>query len=212
MKIVRENLPMLKWNLAVSTDQSKALNTVNKSIDSIVSLWNGSSNPKCIDVYKKLEETNLFELPKNIVEVLGTETEVSERIFALRTGLDVPFSELQSYWAYITGNTQFSTHQGIKGEEFDRVAVIMDDENAGGFLFSYEKLFGAKDLTDTDRKNEKEGKDNSMSRTMRLFYVTCTRAKESLALIAYTSNLAAVKKTVVDNNWFVEDEIIVLER
>jgi DNA helicase-2/ATP-dependent DNA helicase PcrA len=64
--------------------------------------------------------------------------------------------------------------------------VIMDDAEAKGFMFSYEKLFGAKDITSTDKKNEQEGRDTSIKRTSRLFYVACTRAEESLAVVAYT--------------------------
>jgi len=86
----------------------------------------------------------------------------------------------------------------------------MDDANAGGFLFSYEKLFGAKSLTDTDRKNAIEGKDNPITRTLRLFYVTCTSAKESLALIAYTSDTEAVKQTAIANKWFEPHEVTVV--
>lgn len=213
MKILREHSPVLKGkNFTEPTNQLKLLNTINESVNGIVSLWNDGVTPKCVDVYKKLKEVKLFDLPKRIEEMLGDETEVSDRIVALRVGLDVSFSELQNYWDYITDNTQFSTHQGIKGLEFDRVAVIMDDENAGGSLFSYEKLFGAKDLTDTDRKNEKEGKDNSISRTMRLFYVTCTRAIESLVLIAYTSNVEAVRQTVKSKGWLDDSEIMILDK
>lgn len=98
--------------------------------------------------------------------------------------------------------------QGVKGLEFPRVVVIMDDDEAQGFLFSYEKLFGAKGKTDTDIKNE--GKDTSIARTKRLFYVACTRAEQSLAIIAYTHNCDAVRQTAIKNNWFSEEEIIVL--
>jgi DNA helicase-2/ATP-dependent DNA helicase PcrA len=87
----------------------------------------------------------------------------------------------------------------------------MDDESAGGFLFSYEKLFGAKSLNDTDKKNIKDGRDSAISRTLRLFYVTCTRARESLALIAYTSDVEAVKKTAIENTWFVPQEVLVID-
>jgi DNA helicase-2/ATP-dependent DNA helicase PcrA len=86
----------------------------------------------------------------------------------------------------------------------------MDDENAGGFLFSYDKLFGAKPLSNTDKKNEREGKDTTMLCTMRLFYVTCTRAEESLALIAYTNNQDAVRQTALSNSWFCGDEVILI--
>ena len=47
------------------------------------------------------------------------------------------------------------------------------------YFFSYEKLFGVKLKTETDIKNEREGKDNSITRTTRLFYVACTRAQKS---------------------------------
>lgn len=79
------------------------------------------------------------------------------------------------------------------------------------FLFSYEKLFGAKKQTATDLKNEKEGKDTSNRRTARLFYVACTRAMESLAVVAYSDNPELVKNTALNNGWFSEDEIQIIE-
>lgn len=75
----------------------------------------------------------------------------------------------------------------------------MDDTEAEGALFSYEKLFGAKELCDTDLENDRQGKDSSISRTRRLFYVACMRAKESLAIVAYTQDKESVKQTVIQN-------------
>ncbi|MGL4209622.1 MAG: UvrD-helicase domain-containing protein, partial [Candidatus Adiutrix sp.] len=80
-----------------------------------------------------------------------------------------------------------------------------------GFLFSYDKLFGTKQWSKTDTENKASGKDNTPERTMRLFYVTCTRAKESLALIMYTSNCEAVKQKVISLEWFAENEICVID-
>lgn len=211
MKLLRKHSPLMKTQtLFSSSNQPELLKIINKQADSLVALWANGCIPNCIDIYRTLSGLELFELPKRIDEVLSTETEVSEKIIALQQGLGVPFTELGKYWDYINDQTQFSTHQGIKGLEFDRVAVVMDDENAGGFLFSYEKLFGAKSMSDTDKKNKAENKDNTITRTMRLFYVACTRAKESLALIAYTSDVKAVVKTAQENNWFNEDEIIIV--
>jgi len=173
-------------------------------------MWDDGKIPLCIDVYKKLYEIELFDLPKRIDEVIGNETVVSEKIIALREGLNVPFTELISYWNYVKDNTQFATHQGIKGLEFERVAVIMDDESAGGFLFSYDKLLGARALSATDKRNADEGRDNAISRTMRLFYVTCTRAEESLAIIHYTRDTATVRQTVLEKGWFSNDEIEII--
>ena len=133
-----------------------------------------------------------------------------KKIVALRQALLASFSELERYSLYVTDSTTFATHQGVKGLEFPRVMVIMDDAQARGFLFSYEKLFGAKAKTDTDSKNEREGKDTSITRTARLFYVACTRAQNSLAVVAYTENADLVKNTALSNNWFSEEEIVIL--
>ena len=49
-----------------------------------------------------------------------------------------------------------------------------------------------------------------MDRTRRLFYVTCSRAEDSLALIAYSVNPQRVREHVLSEGWFEEDEIEVL--
>lgn len=54
------------------------------------------------------------------------------------------------------------------------------------------------------------GKENSIDRTSRLFYVTCTRAKESLAILMYTSNTERAKQTAIQYGWFGKNEIDVL--
>ncbi len=70
-----------------------------------------------------------------------------------------PFSQIVPYVSYIIEKASFDTHQGVKGLEFPRVMVIIDDTEARGFSFGYEKLFGAKAKTKTDLENEREGKE-----------------------------------------------------
>ena len=117
---------------------------------------------------------------------------------------------IKRYDDYVNQRTRFDTHQGVKGLEFDRVMVIIDDSEAKGFLFSYDKLFGIKDLTDTDKRNLAEGKETSIERTQRLFYVTCTRAKNSLAVVMYTDNPEGVKAESIRKGWFHDDEIEIM--
>lgn len=113
---------------------------------------------------------------------------VEEDIRAWVEVMDLPINMVRSYDDYVNHRSQFDTHQGVKGLEFDRVMVIIDDSEIRGFLFSYDKLFGVKDLSDADLKNKENGKETSIERTQRLFYVTCTRAKNSLAVVMYTNN------------------------
>ncbi|WP_225981557.1 3'-5' exonuclease [Paracidovorax avenae] len=99
---------------------------------------------------------------------------------------------------YLSGNAHFDTHQGVKGLEFDRVMVIMDDAEARGFSFKYEDLFGGK-----------AAGEKTVESTKRLFYVTASRAKESLALVAYSSAPDRVQNFVLHEEWFNADEVVV---
>ena len=213
LKIVKEYSPLMESKKWISLDdQTKALQQVESAVDKLMELWKEDAIPTCLDVLRSIQDTGLFKLDERVDNILSSPAaDESIKITALRKSLSVPFTTLEKYFAYVSNNTRFATHQGVKGLEFPRVMVIMDDAEAKGFLFSYEKLFGAKPKTETDIKNEKEGKDNSITRTTRLFYVACTRAEKSLAIIAYTQDCEAVKATAMKNNWFEDDEIRLLE-
>lgn len=86
--------------------------------------------------------------------------------------------------------------------------VLMDDGEARGFLFGYDKLLGARAPTAADIKNTRDGKETSVDRTRRLFYVTCSRARSSLALVIYSSDTTAVRAHVIKNEWFSADEVL----
>lgn len=47
----------------------------------------------------------------------------------------------------------------VKGSEFKHVMVVMDDKEAGGNWFSYDKLFGAEELNPTDEENVEDGSE-----------------------------------------------------
>lgn len=138
------------------------------------------------------------------------EDTVEEELRAWVEVMDLPINMVRSYDDYVNHRSQFDTHQGVKGLEFDRVMVIIDDSEIKGFLFSYDKLFGVKDLSNVDLKNKENGKETSIERTQRLFYVTCTRAKNSLAVVMYTNNPERVKTETIRKGWFEENEIIVM--
>lgn len=212
-KIVRKHSPLLNKEAFASelSDQTKMLEKSEDAVEALMRLWDDGKSPSCLEVLKSIRETGLFKVGNRVDELLTDFSEgENEKITALRKALSVPFNELERYSSYVTDNTRFATHQGVKGLEFPRVMVIMDDEQARGFLFSYEKLFGAKAQSDTDVKNKREGKDTSITRTARLFYVACTRAQKSLAVVAYTENMESVKNTALSNHWFSENEIYTL--
>lgn len=210
-RIVRRHSPLLdKKALAnKSIDQLAVLEKSEKAVESLALLWENNTIPSCLDVLKSIKDTGLFRVNSRVDDILDSDSN-DEKIIALRKSLSARFDELEKYSAYVREETRFATHQGIKGLEYPRVMVIMDDGGARGFLFSYEKLFGAQAKTDADIRNENEGKDTSIKRTTRLFYVACTRSQSSLAVIAYTVDKEAVMSTAALNGWFKNEEIVVL--
>ena len=121
--------------------------------------------------------------------------------------LSLPISHVLKYYNYIGDHTKYGTQQGVKGLQFDRVLCIIDDKHTRGNSFSFEKLLGVKELSKQDVKNIEAGKENVNERTLRLFYVICTRARKSLAIIAYTEKPEKAKNTAIKNGWFEEEEI-----
>ncbi|MDC4170033.1 UvrD-helicase domain-containing protein [Photobacterium damselae] len=163
-----------------------------------------------IKTYKLLyipDELNALLVESSSLKNDDEEENLSQRSIAWNQALFAPISHLANYALYINEELGYGTHQGVKGLEFDRVMAIMDDNSANGFLFRYEKLFGAQELSQTDIRNQSEGKDSVLSRTRRLFYVICSRTEKSLAVVAYTKDPKAVKRKSLESGWFAEDEI-----
>lgn len=120
-----------------------------------------------------------------------------------------PWSELGRYRRYLAGNSELATHQVVKGSEFTHVMVVMDDQQSGGNLISYDKLFGATELGTRDFDNIKAGKETTIDRSLRLLYVTCSRARESLALVLWAENPAeALKFARNKSGWFAPEEVV----
>jgi DNA helicase-2/ATP-dependent DNA helicase PcrA len=220
-KLVRENSPLLSKESLKGTEKPIAqLRSAQAAIDSLMGLW-ADREPTCALIADIIASTNLFAVPDTLKAALAAKQAapaeapdaedadpVNERIAALIDFLDCPFSEIAPYAAYVGHRAPFDTHQGVKGLEFERVMVLMDDGEARGFLFGYDKLLGAKARTAADINNAQEGKETSLDRTRRLFYVTCSRARSSLALVAYSPDPAAVRAHVIANEWFAADEVL----
>lgn len=121
-----------------------------------------------------------------------------------------PWKQLKCYRSYLAGISELATHQVVKGSEFKHVMVVMDDELAGGFLIQYDKIFGGMELSKRDKENAEAGKETTIDRTLRLLYVTCSRAQESLALVLWSTDPDAAIARIKESQWFSEDEIQII--
>lgn len=222
-KIVRQYSPFLRRDsLEGSNDQIGEIRRANTAVKSLVALWSGGQDPKMCDVLKEIYKSRLLQIPDSLLaiverlnsesveEVVEAEEDKDDAAEAIEKSLQASFSEFEKYVQYVSDKSRFGTHQGVKGLQFPRVMVILDDEDARGFLFSYEKLFGAEDLSETDIKNQREGKETGLDRTRRLFYVTCSRAEKSLAIVAYSSRPESVKDFALKYKWFTDEEIVII--
>lgn len=144
-------------------------------------------------------------------KVRGKEAKEDRRKRGWHALFNTPWREIARYRAYLGGEAELATHQVVKGSEFKHVMVIMDDEEAGGTQFSYDKLFSAEELSPTDRKNVDEGNETTIDRTLRLLYVTCSRAEESLALVLWAKNPNAALDAIKRSEWFSADEVTALK-
>jgi len=213
-RIVRTSSPLLSSDkLRVAEDQPIQLRQAREAIDSLMSLWHAGIEPTFGEILRNVAASGLFAVPDALrpnvdrdvsLDAVKEEDEVedvdrqTEKATAIDKFLTAPFSQIEPYVAYVSGKAHFDTHQGVKGLEFPRVMVIIDDAEARGFLFSYEKLFGGKDAGDT-----------SVESTRRLFYVTCSRAENGLALVAYSTQPDRIRQFVLKEKWFEQEEVVV---
>lgn len=221
-RIVSKYSPlMLKEELEASQQPKTILENVKSAVQNLYALWENNSDPTLLSILKELHKSKLFKVPNSLTliaerseenfEETQDENDINPIIDAWDNALNSKFSEFKKYVDYISDGSRFDTHQGVKGLEFPRVTVILDDDEARGFLFSYDKLFGVKEPSATDIKNQNEGRETGIDRTRRLFYVACSRAEESLAVIAYTNNPQLVKNHALNKGWFAESEIIICD-
>lgn len=123
--------------------------------------------------------------------------------------LNCRVGELTGYRHYLEDLSPFSTQQGVKGAEFERVLVLVDDEEGQNQRqFSYEKYFGMAALSDTDKKNIAGGVDSVLDRTRRLFYVCCSRATRDLAVVMFVQDIATARARIEGAGLFEPEDIV----
>ncbi|WP_228446331.1 UvrD-helicase domain-containing protein [Chryseobacterium sp. 18068] len=221
--IIKIHSPILsKENIKKEKDQFNLLKIAKAKVEKLFFLWEDNKSPTLLQILNVIHESKLFNIPLDLrlsidrslvieTETDGEDVDDDKALMAWDDALKADFNEIVMYNNYITENSGFGTHQGVKGLEYERVMVVIDDEEARGFQFSYDKLFGISPLTASDTKNIEEGKETHIDRTSRLFYVACSRAKESLAIVAYSTEAPQLRDNLIKFKWFTENEIEIIQ-
>jgi DNA helicase-2/ATP-dependent DNA helicase PcrA len=115
-------------------------------------------------------QTELLRLDDRFDPHIATEPvdDGREDFVNMRAYLACKAGDLWSYCRYIVEEPPFATQQGVKGAQFDRVLVVLDDEEGAHSHFSYGKYFGYVALSERDEQSIAEGNDSVLDRTRRL--------------------------------------------
>lgn len=229
MRLIREYSPIFDKDALAGGSVAERLKVLGELVASIADGIAGNSNVTIGDLLKQVHDAGLLILDPRLVSYLdpnavelappepeeeaGDEDDAQEdddsdkELASMDAFLACPASQLLAYQTYISERSPFWTQQGIKGAEFDRVLVVLDDAESTHFQFSYEKYLGLKLPSETDQKRIEAGEETTMDRTRRLFYVSCTRALKDLAVVLFTADPGQASTHVRQLDLF-EDEAI----
>lgn len=209
MTLLRKHCPLLTKDAVRGENVSGLLGRLRAAVGRLVTLTGDAAEATNRDVLTLLRDEQLMTLDPRILSYLegkpaagdeaGSEddgAETSREIAAMDAFLACPAAQFRGYRRYVQQQSPFSTQQGIKGAEFERVLVVLDDEEGTHVQFSYDKYFGMKALSQRDRENIREGKETSIERTRRLFYVCCTRALSDLVVVYFSNDPALAEERV----------------
>jgi DNA helicase II / ATP-dependent DNA helicase PcrA len=226
MQVLRTQSPLLRKENLGGVNVAERLAALRAFTQELKAMMKPGSNATNGDVLRAIRDLQIIELDPRILSYLDiqdraeamegadapTEPEedgddLTKEISAMEAFLACPASQFWGYYKYINDESPFSTQQGIKGAEFERVLVILDDDEGTHVQFSYEKYLGIKPLSARDQANVREGRDTAVERTRRLFYVCCTRALKDLIVVLFTGEIEAARRQVVQLGLFPEEAI-----
>ena len=213
MNLLRATAPALQAENLKPQMARQILDKLKIDVDDLVALFQRISPPTTREALTLILDRNLYPLDERLRSYLAGlplsagAGEGSSDDAAVAAFFACPASQMSGYEDYVMRQSPFDTHQGIKGAEFPRVLVVLDDEEANYNLFSYGKLFGVAALSETDKANIKEGKDSVVDRTRRLFYVCCSRAVADLAVVLYLPEASIPLATENAKEFFREEDI-----
>ena len=216
MSALRKNCPLLARDRTAGQNVAALLAQLKTDLDTLIEMFSDGSTRTIRNVLDFVYAQELAELDDRFIPYLTNapaddpDEEHSEYQSVLAF-LATPATQLWGYNRYIQSQSPFKTQQGIKGAEFRRVLVVLDDEESDYSLFSYGKYWGTEELSTADRKNIAEGKDSVLDRTRRLFYVCCSRAVQDLAVVFFVPDIQSARQTVLAKALFAPEDVHVLD-
>lgn len=144
---------------------------------------------------RHLERSPRDEDYKKDLHEIDKEDWLVDEFFKMRT------DEIEPYADFINEHTPYSTQHGVKGEEYKNVVVVYDDIEAAWNLYSFTKM-----LVPEIAGSPTEGQ---FDRSIRLAYVSFSRAVENLRILLFTADPKGTKNILIEKSLFQEDQVII---
>lgn len=221
MNILRAQCPRLQAASMSRPGAAAVLRETREAVQKLTEMLEGEA-ATIRDVAVFLRDEKLLALEERFDRALGLMVEPGDANIDLATQsqpsdapmtafLRCPAHELWPYERYVSEGSPFATQQGVKGAQFDRVIVVMDEEESDYNLYDYEELFGVKEISPDNRKKMENGEDTSWNRTLRLLYVSCTRAKRGLVLAFFVHDPETAVAHVLASRILPKDAVLTCE-
>lgn len=221
LRLLREHCPLLQKEKLrnIGIEPFELLSLLKQHICELSKLLT-DENASISDVLKFTEKSQLMELDERISIRLkdidgvsiSDDNELDKIKKVMASYFTCPAAQAWGYQIYINDESPYSTQHGVKGSEFERVLVVLDDEEGKrSTLYSYEKLLGLKPSSDNDKKNQDEGRETVYDRTRRLLYVCCSRAVRDLAVVLFASETQHAITKLREEKIFGFENILTIE-
>ncbi len=194
LAVLRQSSPLVRAGQAAQQLKT-ALTSSKAAVEELRQLAQDPSAAKLGNLLRLAAKHKLVELDPRMAAYLYPDGEHGNVVLeektlnVLNSMCECLLSELEGYYMYVKQESPYSTQHGTKGSEFERVIVVLDDDEGRYSLYSYDKFLGLKDLSARDVENQSKGVDSAIERTRRLFYVCVSRARESLAVVLFTADV-----------------------
>lgn len=206
MSILRSESPRLQADRLRGQPVAPVLAALQRAADTLANMLADGSQSTVRQVLQHVRDTELMSLDDRFAAYFVAEPadDRSSGYANVAAFLACGVSELWAHRRYMLEESPFATHHGVKGAQFERVLVVLDDEEAAYNLYSYGKYLGFTPLSDNDDARIAAGEESVLDRTRRLFYVCCSRAVKDLAIVLFVPDVAAARAAVTAAQLFPE--------
>ena len=184
------------YGLTFHKDKEKIDNTVKE----LISIREKGTIRDVLDFVKRTQILSVPDIILDFERYLEQETDTTDdekiqkdTIF-YNALMGIQYLEVISFYDFVENKTVFSTKHGTKGDEYENVLVIIDDG-------SWRQSYSFKEMFAGESKYPER-----LQRTLNLFYVCCSRAKNNLSVATVSTMDEAAMSTVKD--WFGESNLV----